>query len=128
MPAFVKGSVLPPIPFKVTEGMRYSLNVFIFDSKVEWPMETDPQESSFASTRLVTYVLPFQHALMSAVDYGPTYLLGARFYQPRFLYVNLYRFILMSLREAVVMNDLVLIFFYERVICVRLVSFILRGF
>jgi hypothetical protein len=86
MPAFVKGSVLPPIPFKVTEGMRYSLHVFMFDSKVEWPMETDPQD-----------ILPFQHALMSAVDYGPTYLLGARFYQPSFLYVNLYRFILMSL-------------------------------
>ncbi len=56
-PAFVRGSVFPPIPFKVTEGMRYSLHVFIFDSKVEWPMETDPQESSLASTRLVTYCL-----------------------------------------------------------------------
>ena len=65
---------------------------------------------------------------MSAVDNGPTYLLGARFDQPRFLNVNLYRFILMSLREAVVMNDLVLIFFYERVFCVRFVPLILRGF
>ena len=35
MPAFVRGSVFPPIPFRVTEGMRYSLHVFIFDSKVE---------------------------------------------------------------------------------------------
>jgi hypothetical protein len=51
-------------------------------------------EFSFYTTR---NVLPFQHALMSAVDYGPTNLLGARFYQPRFLYVNLYRFILVSL-------------------------------
>jgi hypothetical protein len=65
---------------------------------------------------------------MAAVDYGPTYLLGAGFYQPRFLYVNLYRFILMSLGETVVMNNIVLIFFYERVFCVRLVPFILRGF
>jgi hypothetical protein len=55
MPALVKGSVFPPIPFKVTVETRYSLHVLISESKVEWPMDTDPQESSLASTRLVTY-------------------------------------------------------------------------
>ena len=53
MPAWVNGSVFPPIPLSVTVDIRYSLQDLMLVSNEEWPMDTEPQESSLTSTRLV---------------------------------------------------------------------------
>ena len=61
MPALVKGSVFPPIPFKVTVGTRYSLHVLMSESKVEWPMDTEPQESRRSVVRRRRWRVPVSH-------------------------------------------------------------------
>ena len=55
IPAFVRGSDFPPIiPLSVTVGMLYSLHDLIFVSREEWPIDTEPQESSLTSSWLLT--------------------------------------------------------------------------
>ena len=48
---------------------------------------------------------------MPTVYSGPTYLFGARPYKSRFLYVHLYRLILMSLLKTIIVYGVLVVFF-----------------
>ena len=86
IPAFVRGSDFPPIPLSVTVGMLYSLHDLIFVSREEWPMDTEPQESSLTSTWLLTQRLDlaltcllFIVALHISLVPGPTSLASSMY-------------------------------------------------
>ena len=48
---------------------------------------------------------------MPTVYSGPAYLFGARPYESRFLYVHLYRLILMSLLKTIIVYGVLVVFF-----------------
>ena len=48
---------------------------------------------------------------MPTVYSGPAYFFGARLYKSRFLYVDLYRLILMSLLKTIIIYDVLVILF-----------------